>query len=101
MEKRRCALCGAPVVRKYRHAKYCSDKCRRRASYRRVGALDDESTEKGRLEVARRLAVASYARRKCRCANPIGLVDEDGGATCFRCGWPLAGDQVRELPPAA
>jgi hypothetical protein len=62
---------------------------------------DDEATEKGRLEVARRLEAASYVERRCRCSNPIGLVDEDGAARCFRCGWPLAREQVGELPPAA
>jgi uncharacterized Zn finger protein (UPF0148 family) len=101
--KRRCALCGAPVVRKYRNAIYCSDRCRRAASYRRVGHLapDDESTDTGRLEVRRRLAEAARVDRWCRCSNPIGLVDEDSEARCFRCGWPLVRTQVGELPPAA
>jgi endogenous inhibitor of DNA gyrase (YacG/DUF329 family) len=102
--KRRCALCGAPVIGKQRNAIYCGGKCRRDAYNRRVrhGAPDDdEETEAGRLEVRRRLAAASRVDRWCRCSNPLGLVDEDGEARCFRCGWPLVRTQVSELPPAA
>jgi hypothetical protein len=73
--------------------------CRRAAS--KVRAADDEGTEEGRLEVRHRLAAASYVEKRCKCSNPLGLLTEDGEATCFRCGWPLARDQVRELPPAA
>jgi hypothetical protein len=101
VDKRRCAVCRAPIVGKQRNAIYCGGKCRRDASNRRLrhGAPDDEETEAGRLEVRRRLAAASRVDRWCRCSNPIGLVDEDGQAMCFRCSWPLAQDQVSELPP--
>jgi hypothetical protein len=95
----RCLLCGTPIVGRYASAKYCGDKCRRTASSRRQ--RDDEGTEEGRLEVRRRLAAAGRVERRCRCSSPIGLVDEDGAARCFRCGWSLAQERVGELPPAA
>ena len=102
--KRYCRRCGTAIAAdKKRGALYCSDRCRKDASNARVNGavLDDEDTEAGRLEVQRRLATVLRVERRCRCANPLGLVDEEGAATCFRCGWPLARDQVGELPPAA
>ena len=104
MDKRYCRRCGTAIAAdRKRDALYCGDRCRRAASNARVrGAVpDDEDTEAGRLEVRRRLAAASYVTQRCRCSNPLGLVDQDGTATCFRCAWPLALDQVGELPPAA
>ena len=99
----RCRVCGAPIIGKQRNAVYCGDRCRRDAHVARAhdSPPDDEDTEEGRLEVRRRLAAAARVSKACRCPNPLGLVDEDGEARCFRCGWPLAREAVGELPPRA
>ncbi|HXF00298.1 MAG TPA: hypothetical protein VN458_08115 [Solirubrobacterales bacterium] len=104
VDKRWCRRCGTAIAAdRARTARYCSDRCRRDAWNERTRgtAPDDEDTEAGRLEVRRRLAAASRVERRCKCSNPLGLVDQDGQAACFRCGWPLARDRVGELPPAA
>jgi hypothetical protein len=107
MAQRRCALCGAPVASRRRNAK--CDRCRRRASYRRVrhGELDDEDTDAGRLEVRHRLAAASHVEKRCKCSNPLGLVDECGEARCVKCGPEMPtpirtfrGHEFFALPPA-
>jgi hypothetical protein len=105
VRKRYCRRCGTAIAAdRKRGTLYCSGRCRRAASNARVsggGAPDNEDTEAGRLEVQRRLATAVRVDGRCRCASPLGLVDEDGRATCFRCARPLELDQVGELPPAA
>jgi hypothetical protein len=78
---------------------YCSEHCRRRWSEEHDP--DDHVDDESIMAVRKRLEQATFQTRTCACPNPIGLVDADGEATCFRCGWPLARDQVHELPPAA
>jgi predicted nucleic acid-binding Zn ribbon protein len=104
VNERWCARCGKPIPpdrgRRGAPAKYCSDRCRRRANEEQ---LEDESTEAGRLAIQHKLEHASYATRTCRCDHPLGVVDEDGEIACVRCAYPLArpSPAMFRPPPAA
>ena len=85
-----CRRCGASLAGRVANARFCSTACRRR--WHRAAndhePVSDDPDEAILIE-RKMLADANHVEQVCRCERPIGLVDEDGEATCWKCARPL------------
>jgi hypothetical protein len=73
---RSCEFCGASLVHRRRHAKFCGAACR--ADAWRAGRRVAEA-----LAAARK---RSYSARCARCGGSAALKDDDGAVRCLLCG---------------